>query len=89
MRWVTVLLLVVLVWFRQRLWLDKGGWQDVWRLQENAVIQNANVEKLTQRNKEIEADIQDFREGKDAISEVARDEMGYIGQGEVFYRIKE
>ncbi|GAL36371.1 cell division protein DivIC (FtsB) stabilizes FtsL against RasP cleavage [Vibrio maritimus] len=42
---------------------------------------------LQTRNDEMFAEIDDLRQGLDAIEERARHELGMIQQGETFYRI--
>jgi cell division protein FtsB len=42
---------------------------------------------LQTRNQEMFAEIDDLRQGLDAIEERARHELGLVGEGETFYRI--
>jgi len=44
---------------------------------------------LNERNRALEADIQDLKTGMTAIEERARSEMGMIRQDETFYRLLE
>lgn len=87
MKWVTVVLLVALAVFQYDLWFARGGWHDRWRLEdEYRAQQNTNAE-LTRRNQQLQAEINDLKNGQDAMAEIARDQLGYVQNGEVFYRI--
>ncbi len=43
MKWVTVVLFATLLWFQQSLWLSKGGWRDMWRLQDKVAVQEEKM----------------------------------------------
>lgn len=49
--------------------------------------QNAELDKLRARNRALRVEIEDLREGKDAIEARARKELGMIKKGETFYQI--
>ena len=86
MNWVTWVLLFALAGLQYDLWMGHGGWHDMWNLENNVINQNASNETLIQRNRALTAEIKDLADGKDAINEMARDKLGYIQDGEVFYR---
>ena len=46
MKWVTVVLAVALVWLQHDLWLAKGGWRDMWRLEAEAENQRQANQSL-------------------------------------------
>ena len=87
MKWVTVVLFATLLWFQQSLWLSKGGWRDMWRLQDNVAVQEEKNQALTLRNNALSAEVEDLNNGQDAIAEIARVDLGYIQNGETYYRI--
>jgi cell division protein ftsB homolog len=39
------------------------------------------------RNQALTAEVENLRTGKDAIAEIARTDLGYVGPGEVYYRV--
>ena len=42
---------------------------------------------LILRNNALSAEVKDLAEGKDAIAEIARVDLGYIQEGEIYYRM--
>lgn len=87
MKWVTLVLAVALAWLQQDLWLSKGGWRDMWRLEAEVEAQNLANNALVVRNQALAAEVADLRSGQDAIAEIARTDLGYVQSGETFYRI--
>lgn len=87
MRVVILLLLTVLVALQYRLWLGKNSLPDYWRLQKEVDSQQTTNDNLKRRNQVLYADIEDLREGEDALEERARNELGMIKKDEVFFRI--
>lgn len=87
MRWVTVFLGLCILSSQYDLWLAKGGWRDMWRLQSEVTTQEAENSMLTLRNNALTAEVNDLEKGKDAIAEIARVELGYIQDGETYYRM--
>ena len=45
--------------------------------------------RLQERNQALAAEVQDLKQGMEAIEEKARSEMGMIKEGETFYQIVE
>ncbi|QMT40985.1 cell division protein FtsB [Neisseria shayeganii] len=87
MKWVTLVLLAALLWLQQGLWLSKGGWRDMWRLEAEVEAQSLANDALVVRNQALAAEVEDLRNGQDAIAEIARTDLGYVQSGETFYRI--
>ena len=84
MRIVIAVLAVLLVAVQVQLWRE---WQQVNALNERLTEQQAANEALKARNDALFAEVQDLREGLDAIEERARSELGLIGEDESFYLI--
>jgi cell division protein FtsB len=87
MRVLLAILLVVLVALQFKLWFGEGGYRDVQRLAERVEEQAAENEALAQRNRELQAEVEDLRQGLEAIEERARSELGLIKQNEEFYQV--
>ncbi|RUO77382.1 cell division protein FtsB [Idiomarina seosinensis] len=87
MRVVILLLLTLMLALQYRLWFGKNSLPDYWRLQQEVKNQQVTNQNLERRNQVLYADIEDLREGEDALEERARNELGMIKKDEVFFRI--
>jgi cell division protein FtsB len=84
----TIFLLIALAALQYPLWAGKGNVKEVRQLGAEVTNSKADVEKLEQRNRALSAQIQDLKQGQEAVAEIARDELGYISNGEHYYRVK-
>lgn len=82
-------LLVVLLILQYRLWFADGGLIEVYRLDRTVAEQENRIETLRERNRALEAEVQDLKTGLDAIEARARSELGMVGEDETFYQIVE
>jgi cell division protein FtsB len=87
MRYLILALVVVLALLQVRLWLTDGGMREVWRLEAEVSRRSAQNSVLAVRNTELEAEVQDLKQGMAAAEERARTELGMIRPGETFYQI--
>ncbi|KXI29633.1 cell division protein FtsB [Paraglaciecola hydrolytica] len=87
MKWVSAVLLCLLVMLQYRLWFGKNSIPDYLSMQKEVEIQSIQNANLKQRNSLLIADIEDLKIGLDAAEERARNDLGLIKQGETFYRI--
>ncbi|MDO4697030.1 MAG: cell division protein FtsB [Neisseria sp.] len=87
MKWVTLILTVALGYFHYHLWIAKGGWQDMSKLKDEVAAQDNKNTALALRNTALAAEVADLAEGKEAIAEIARVDLGYIEEGETYYRL--
>ena len=87
MKWVTALLLCLLVMLQYRLWSGKNSIPDYLSMQKEVLEQSLQNANLEQRNSLLKADIEDLKMGLEAAEERARNDLGLIKQGETFYRI--
>ncbi|MDP5206147.1 cell division protein FtsB [Alishewanella sp. SMS8] len=87
MRILIVLLLIVLAALQYRLWFGQLSVTDYLRQQEEIATQQASNQELIKRNRMLLADVNDLRQGLEAIEERARNELGLIAEDEVFFRI--
>jgi len=87
MRLLLAILLILLVALQFKLWFGEGGYRDVQRLAERVEEQAAENEALAQRNRELQAEVEDLRQGLEAIEERARSELGLIKEDEEFFQV--
>jgi cell division protein FtsB len=89
LRWFALALLTVSVVLQIRLWTGTGGMPEVWRLQARVADQRAENDALAQRNDALAADVADLKDGREAVEERARSELGMTRPAEVFYQVIE
>jgi cell division protein FtsB len=87
MRSLLIVLVLLLILLQYKLWLGEGGFTNVQRLQQRVTEQQQENARLEQRNHQLEAEVQDLRQGYEAIEERARSELGMIGEEEEFYQV--
>ncbi|MDW6093833.1 cell division protein FtsB [Vibrio rhizosphaerae] len=87
MRVFAVTLTLFLMLFQYSLWFGKNGVADFHRISDEIQTQHTVNVNLQKRNKEMYAEIDDLRQGLDAIEERARHELGMVKEGETFYRV--
>jgi cell division protein FtsB len=78
-------LLGLLVVLQGRLWLADDGWSEVARLRSGVARQQAENERLAERNARLEAEVKDLKDGFAALEERARSDLGMVGEDESFY----
>jgi len=86
-KYVSYILLGLLVLIQYPLWLGKGGWLRVWDMNRQVEAQKETNRQLAIRNAGLDAEVKDLKQGLDAVEERARVELGMIKQDEVFYQI--
>ena len=65
------------------------GLAEVWQLKQKIDAQQTENGALRQRNQQLEAEVRDLKEGLAAAEERAREELGMVKRGEVFYLVVE
>lgn len=87
MRILLIILLIAVALLQAKLWLGEGGYTDVQRLRERVAEQADENATLRERNNQLRAEVEDLREGLDAVEERARSELGMIREDEEFYLV--
>ena len=87
MRVIVSFLFVLLIFLQAHLWFGAHGVFQLWSLQRSSDELSLSNSKLILRNEELHAEVQELRQGKEALEERARSHLGFIKEGEVFYRI--
>lgn len=85
MRPVFIVLIIALVVLQHKLWLGDGNLIEWVKLQQKLSEQQEHNHQLAERNKSLEADIQQLKSGDDALEEQARFELGMIKEDEEYY----
>lgn len=88
-RWVALILLALLIVLQLRLWIGDGSMREVENLRSHLAEQKRENERLKARNDALSAEVQNLKEGRDAIESRARSELGLIKPGETFYQVVE
>ncbi len=88
-KWLLSGLLVVLVVLQYRLWVGEGSFAHWYNLKAQSEDQKQENDKLQDRNKKTELEIEALRSGLDGVEERAREEMGMIKEGETFFMVVE
>ncbi len=89
MRILVAILLILFVLLQYDLWVGDGSLATVWHLKQEIKKQEAENRQLRERNRALEAEVQDLKQGLEALEERARDELGMIKEGETFIQIIE
>lgn len=87
MRFISVILAVLLVLIQYPLWLGRGGWLRVWDMEHQVDVAHARLLELKIRNARLASEVNDLKDGTDAIEEHARFELGMLKKGEIFIQI--
>ena len=80
-------LLLVMLGLQQRLLVAQGNLFDLGDLQARVERERDQVEQLTERNAQLQAEVDDLRTGLTAVEDRARSELGMIKPGETFIRV--
>ncbi len=89
MKTLIYIMVVLAVLLQYRLWFGDGGIVDVWNLHHAVEEQKHENAVLTERNKALEAEVKDLKQGMDAIEERARSELGMVKKDETFFQTVE
>lgn len=72
-----------------QLWIGDGSVHNLNSLELELAAQREANAALEQRNKLLEVEVVDLKDGLEAVEERARSELGMIAEGETFYLIIE
>jgi cell division protein FtsB len=78
---------VVFAMLQYSLWFGEGGVRDVRELKRAVAVQQQENDKLAERNRVLEAEVMDLKNGLEAVEEHARLDLGMIKQNETFYLV--
>ena len=87
MKFITVIMLLLLLLLQYRLWTGNGSLVEVSHLRDEIKNIKSENELLKERNLSLTAEVFNLKQGQEAIEEIARSEMGMVKDGETFYQI--
>lgn len=87
MKWLAVALALTVVLLQYRVWLSADGVREVDRLQKAVAAQRAENDRLSERNRQLAAEVRDLKTGMAALEERARSDLGMIASHETFYQV--
>ncbi|MFP4147448.1 MAG: cell division protein FtsB [Halorhodospira sp.] len=90
MRWgIGALVLLLIVLQAQLWWLGQTNVPALLELRGAVARQQAENERLEARNEALAAEVENLKEGGEALEERARYELGMIREEETFYQVVE
>jgi cell division protein FtsB len=78
---------VILLTLQFQLWLGDGSVRALRLVESDLEAQRSNNQQLIDRNRMVEIEVLDLKNGTEAVEERARSELGMIGEDEIFYMI--
>ncbi len=84
-----LIIILLIISLQYNIWYGKGGYKEYSALQQTLELQRQKNNILKARNEEIETEIIELKQGLLTIERYAREELGMIKEGEVFYQIVE
>lgn len=87
MRIVASILFFLLIVLQAKLWFGGHGVFQLWSLQRNIDQARDRNHELERRNETLHAQVKELKQGSEALEERARSQLGFIKEGETFYRV--
>lgn len=82
-------LLVLLLLLQYRLWFGEASVFDIVENRRRIAELELQAEELRTRNEALRAEVNDLKNGMEAIEERARRDLGMVRKGETFFQIIE
>jgi len=87
MRIIASILFFLLIFLQAKLWFGGHGVFQLWSLQGNIEQARERNQALVHRNETLHAQVTELKQGSEALEERARSQLGFIKEGEIFYRV--
>ena len=87
MKAVATILFVLLIMLQAQLWFGTHGVFQLWSLRSNISQEQQSNDDLSQRNEQLHSEVTELKQAKEALEERARSQLGFIKDGETFYRV--
>lgn len=89
LRNLAIILLIAFVGLQIALWFSSTGVRNVQELKHNVDNQVSQNTDLEQKNRTLEAEVSDLKNGLESVEERARSELGMIAEDETFFQLIE
>jgi cell division protein FtsB len=86
-KWFAGALLAALLLLQYRVWFSGDGVGEVLRLRTAVAAQQADNQRLSDRNRQLAAEVRDLKQGFSALEERARSDLGMVGNNETFFQV--
>lgn len=86
-KFLLLMALVTFIGLQVSLWVGEGGVRDVQRHKASIEALKKENEKLAERNRVLEAEVRDLKNGLEAVEEHSRLDLGMIKDNETFYLV--
>ena len=86
MKVLFAILIFIIIYFQYRIWIGEGSFAQVHALQKQISKQQAENERLRERNRILAAEVEALKSGT-GVEGVARSELGLIKKDETFYKV--
>ncbi len=87
MKWLAAGLALIILLLQYRIWLSEDGVRELDRLKRAVAAQHSANDQLTERNRQLAAEVRDLKTGMEALEERARSDLGMIASHETFYQV--
>ena len=85
--WLFVVLALLVGGLQYRLWVGDGSLAQVTELTRQISEQKSENERLLERNRLLDAEVQELKKGMETVEERARHELGMVKEGETLYQL--
>jgi len=87
LRWVVYGLILIALSLQIRIWFSDDGYRKSLKLKNAVADQKVLNNSLRTRNNALDAEVLNLKQGSDAAEELARNDLGMIGENETFYQV--
>jgi cell division protein FtsB len=87
MKWFLAILAALVLVLQYRIWIARDGVREVLLLRDSVATQQAENQRLQERNRQLAAEVRDLKQGFAALEEQARSELGLISSNETYYQV--
>ncbi len=87
MKWLLGALIILLAYLQYRLWIGDGSLAHAHRLENEIQLQQAENDRMRERNRILDVEVQELKSGLDTIEERARNDIGLIKKDETFFML--